>query len=136
MHDRNPPAVVCRSALKHAHPSSVETSPQTVQNGATAPAWLWLPSSQGESLGVSPEHEYDQSIVTVAEVPAMSHRSALPAKSTLSAGYPLTALVAVSTALAPPEANSPLRRHVILQSWQSQLDYHEDSQPSRWWPSL
>ena len=97
-HCRSPPTVVCRSAQKHAHPASAETSPQTAQNRATAPAWLWLPSSQGESLeadpvvweadedpssvsqaSASPEHEYDKSIIAVAEVPALSPRSAVPA---------------------------------------------------------
>ena len=90
--------MVYRNPLKHAHPASVETSPRTARNEAAALAWLWLPSSQGESLGadpmvwevdknpfsvslalVSPEHEYDQSVVTVAEVLALSPRSALPA---------------------------------------------------------
>ena len=52
---------------------------------------------------MSPEHEYDQSVVTMAEVPALSPQSALPAE------YPLTTLVAMSAALAPPKADSPLR---------------------------
>ena len=59
---------------------------------------------------VSPEHEYDQSIVTVAEVPALPTRSALPAE------YPMTALVAVFVVVAPPEADSPLKRHAVLQA--------------------
>ena len=70
------------------------------------------PSFVSQAL-VSPEHEYDQSVVTMAEVPALSPRSALPSQS---AEYPLTALVVVSAALAPPEADSPLRRHAILQA--------------------
>ena len=51
---------------------------------------------------VSPEHEYDQSVVTVAEVLALSPLSAQPAK------YPLTTLVAVSALVTPPKADSPL----------------------------
>ena len=73
------------------------------------------PSSMSQA-SVSPEHEYDQSGVTVAEVPALSPRSALPAQSAQPTKYPLTALVAMFTTLAPPEADSPLRRHAILQA--------------------
>ena len=51
---------------------------------------------------VSPGYEYDQSDVTVAEVPALSPWSTLPAE------YPLIALLAVFATLAPPEADSPL----------------------------
>ena len=58
---------------------------------------------------VSPKHEYDQSVVTVAEVPPLSPRSALPLEFALSVGCPLTALLAVSTAVAPPKADSPLK---------------------------
>jgi len=58
---------------------------------------------------VSPEHEYDQSIVIVAEVPALSPRSALPPEFALSVGCPLTALLAVSAVVAPPEANFHLK---------------------------
>ena len=65
---------------------------------------------------VSPKHEYDQSVVTVAEVPALSPQSALPPKSSLSTGCPLTALLAMSAAMAPPEADSPLKRPAILQA--------------------
>ena len=65
---------------------------------------------------VSPEHEYDQSIITVAEVPALSPRSALPAQSAQPTEYPLTTLVAMSAALAPPKADSPLRQHAVLQA--------------------
>ena len=91
-----------RSALKHTHPASAETSPQTAQNGAAASAWLWLPSGQGETLeadpvfweadknpssvsqaSVSPENEYEKSVVTVAEVHTLSP---LPPKSALFAG--------------------------------------------------
>ena len=44
---------------------------------------------------VSPGYEYDQSGVTMAEVPALSPWSALPPESALSA------------LLAPPKADSP-----------------------------
>ena len=58
---------------------------------------------------VSPGYEYDQSGVTMAEVPALSPLSALPPKS---AQHPLTALVAVSTAVAPPKVDSSkMTRH-------------------------
>ena len=46
------------------------------------------PSSVSQA-SATPEYEYDQSIVAVAEVPALSPRSALPAR------YPLTALLVV-----------------------------------------
>ena len=62
---------------------------------------------------VSPRYEYDQSGITVAEVPALSPLSALPPES---AQHPLTALVAVSTAVAPPEAESPPKQHVVPQA--------------------
>ena len=65
---------------------------------------------------VSPGYEYDQSGVTVAEVPALSPRPALPPESALSARCPLTALLAVSAAVAPPEADSHLKRPTILQA--------------------
>ena len=55
------------------------------------------------------EYEYDQSIVAVAEVPALSPQSALPPESAMLARYPLTALLAVPAAQqSPPEANSHL----------------------------
>ena len=50
---------------------------------------------------VSPEHEYDQSVVTMVEVPALSPRSALPPESALFA------LLAKPAAVAPYEADSP-----------------------------
>ena len=66
------------------------------------------PSSMSQA-SVSPEHEYDQSIVTVAEVPALSPWSALPPKSALSTRYPLTALLAMpATQQSPPKADSHL----------------------------
>ena len=66
------------------------------------------PSSVSQA-SVSPEHEYDQSVVTVVEVPALSPRSALPPESALSAGHPLTALLAMLAAQqSPPEVDSHL----------------------------
>ena len=65
---------------------------------------------------MSPEYEYDQSVEAVAMVPTLSPRSALPPESALFARYPLTALLAVSAAVAPPEADSPLKRPVVLQA--------------------
>ena len=56
---------------------------------------------------VSPGYEYDQSDITVAEVPALSPQSALPPESALSA------LLAESAAVAPPKADSPPKRHVV-----------------------
>ena len=46
---------------------------------------------------VSPGYEYDQSGITVAEVPALSPLIALPPKS---------ALLAMPAAVTPPEADS------------------------------
>ena len=51
----------------------------------------------------TPKYVYDQSVEAVATLPALSAQSALPAE------YPLTTLVAMSAALAPPKADSPLR---------------------------
>ena len=66
------------------------------------------PSFVSQAL-VSPEHEYDQSVVTMAEVPALSPRSALPPEFALTVGYPLTALLAVPTTQhSPPKADSHL----------------------------
>ena len=48
---------------------------------------------------VSPEYEYDQSGVTMAEVPALSPWPALP---------PESALLAVAAAMTPPETDSHL----------------------------
>ena len=59
---------------------------------------------------VTAECVYDQSIEVVAVLPALSPQSALPVE------YPLSALLAVSTALSPPEADSPPKRHIILQA--------------------
>ena len=66
------------------------------------------PSSMSQA-SLLPEYEYDQSVITVAEVPALSPRSALPPESTLTVGYPLTALLAVpTTQQSPPKADSHL----------------------------
>ena len=116
----------------------MKTSPQTTRNGAAAPAWLWLPSGQGESPGadpvvwevdespssvsqasVTPECVYDQSIKVMAMLPTLSPQSALAAE------YPLSTPFAVFAALSPPEADSPLKRHAILQhdspSWTTMM---------------
>ena len=112
MHYKNLPAVVYRSPLMHAHPASAETTPQTEQTCAVAPAWPWQPSNPSESLEadpvvqvadknpsavslplVSPGYENDQSGEAMAKESALSPRSALPPVSTLSA------------AMAPPEAD-------------------------------
>ena len=61
------------------------------------PSAEWLTSVK---LG----HGYDQSGEAVAEVPALSPRSALPPVSALSA------------AVAPPEAKSPPKQHVVPQA--------------------
>jgi len=112
---------VYRSALKHTHPASAETSPQTARSRVATPIWLWLPSSQGEppeadpavweanespssvsQALVTPECVYAQSVEVVAMLPA------------LSTEYPLSAPLSVSAALSPPEADSPLKRHAVL----------------------
>ena len=67
------------------------------------------PSSVSQA-SASPEHEYYQSVEAVAMLPALSPQPAL------SAEYPLFALLTVSTAQSPPEADSPLKRHAVLQA--------------------
>ena len=62
------------------------------------------PSSVSQA-SVSPENEYEKSVVTVAEVHTLSP---LPPKSALFAGYPLTALLAMPAAVSLPEADSHL----------------------------
>ena len=57
----------------------------------------------------TPEYEFDQSVVAMSEVPTLSPWSALPTQSAQPTEYPLTTLVFVPAALAPPEADSPLR---------------------------
>ena len=64
------------------------------------PSAMSLPS-------VSPRYEYDQSGVTVAEVPALSPLSAVP---------PESALLAVPATVTPPEAEDPQREDVVLPS--------------------
>ena len=59
---------------------------------------------------VSPGYEYDQSGVTMAEVPALSSRSALPPKSALSA------LLTEPTVVALPEADSPPKQYAVPQA--------------------
>ena len=46
----------------------------------------------------------------VAVLPALSPQPTLPTE------YPLSALLAVSATESPPEADSPLKRHAILQA--------------------
>ena len=104
MHYRNPPAVQCRSALTHTHPTLVETNPQTERTVAAAPIWPWLPLGQGvppkadpmvweleespasvSNASMTPEYVYDWSVKAVAELPALPPQHALPAVHLLSA---------------------------------------------------
>ena len=59
---------------------------------------------------VTPEYLYDQSVEAVAMLPALSPQSALPTE------YPLSTPLAMSTAQSPPESDSPLKRHAVLQA--------------------
>ena len=60
---------------------------------------------------MTPECVYDQSVEAVAVLPTLSAQSTLPTE------YPLTALLAVSAAQqSPPEADTSLYQHVILQA--------------------
>ena len=65
------------------------------------------PSSVSQA-SVTPKCMYDQSVEVVAMLPTLSPQSALPTE------YPLSGPLAVSTALSPPKADSPLKRHAIL----------------------
>ena len=65
------------------------------------------PSSVSQA-SVTPECMYDQSIEVVAVLLALSPQSTMPTE------YPLSAPLAVFAALSPPEADSPLKRHVVL----------------------
>ena len=67
------------------------------------------PTSVSEA-SVTPECVCDWSIEAVAMLPALPPQPALPAK------HPLSALPTMSTAQSPPESDSPLKRHVILQA--------------------
>ena len=62
---------------------------------------------------VLPWYEYNQSGITVAEVPALYPLSTIPPEY---AQHPLTALVAVSTVVAPPKAEYPPKQHTIPQA--------------------
>ena len=73
------------------------------------------PSSVSQT-SVSPRYEYDQSVKAMDEVPALSPQSTLLAQSAQPAEYPLTALVALSVAMAPLKAESPPKQHVVLQA--------------------
>ena len=46
--------MVYRTPLMHAHPSSAETTDQSPQIWAAAPAWPWRPSNLDESLATDP----------------------------------------------------------------------------------
>ena len=60
---------------------------------------------------MTPECVYDQSVEAVAVLPTLSAQSTLPTE------YPLTALLAVSTAQwPPPKADSPVKQHAVLQA--------------------
>ena len=65
------------------------------------------PSSVSQA-SVTPKCMYDQSVEVVAMLPTLSPQSALPAE------YPLSTPLAMSTAMSPPEADSPLKRHAVL----------------------
>ena len=52
----------------------------------------------------------------MAEVPALSPWSSLPAQSAQPTEYPLIALVVVSAAVAPLQAESPPEQHVVPQA--------------------
>jgi len=67
------------------------------------------PSSVSQA-SVTPKCMYDQGVEVVAMLPTLSPQSALPAE------YPLSTPLAMSAAMSPPEADSPLKRHVILQA--------------------
>ena len=61
------------------------------------------PSSVSQA-SVSPEHKYDQSVIAMAEVPALSPQSALSAES------PQTTLPTMfAIQYSPPKADSPLK---------------------------
>ena len=67
------------------------------------------PASMSEA-SVTPECMYDWSIEAMAVLPALSPQPTLPAE------YPLSTLLAVSTAQSPCKADSPPKRHVVLQA--------------------
>ena len=98
-------------------------------NLVVAPVWLWLPSGQGEPLEA--DHvvwEVDESPASMSEasvtpeyvcnwsIKAMAVLPALPPQPILPTGCPLSALPSVSAAQSPPESDSPLKRHIILQA--------------------
>ena len=58
---------------------------------------------------VTLEYVYDWSIKAVVVLPALSPQPALPAER------PLSALPTVSAAQSPPESDSPIKRHTVLQ---------------------
>ena len=66
-------------------------------------------SSVSQAL-VTPECECDRSVEAMAMLPALSPQPAL------STEYPLFALLVVSAAQSPPEADCPPKRHAVLQA--------------------
>ena len=67
------------------------------------------PASVSEA-SVAPECVCDWSVEAVAMLPALPPQPALPIECHLSA------LLTMSTAQSPPESDSPLKRHAILQA--------------------
>ena len=59
---------------------------------------------------LTPEYMCDWSVEAVAMLPA------LPPQPTLPAEHPLFALPFESVAQSPPESDSPLKKHAILQA--------------------
>ena len=59
---------------------------------------------------VTPECMCDWSVEAMAVLPALSPQPALPTE------YPLFALPTMSATQSPPESDSPLKRHAILQA--------------------
>ena len=59
---------------------------------------------------VTPKYVYDQSVEVMVVLLALSPQPALSAEGSL------TALLVVSTAVAPPESDSPLKQPVVLQA--------------------
>ena len=67
------------------------------------------PSSMSQAL-VTPECVCDWNIEPLAVLPALSPQPALPAER------PLSALSTMSATQSPPEFDSPLKRHDVLQA--------------------
>ena len=67
------------------------------------------PASVSQAL-VTPECVCDWSVEAMGLLPALPPQPALPIKR------PLTTLPTVSAAQSPPESDSPLKRHAVLQA--------------------